>query len=187
MKRYISSSLPGILEFTIDVILTPDTTGSSVAATYNMPDLPQGPVISGNKLADIDPQVVADYDAFVETIEDLLTEYHGLELVYKNKSKDFSRYYSFLARDSAGNVILKFRLRLRISNHTPHRTKAQQANKAAEAKSEKLLKLTKGKKLQIINKQVIVNDTVFDDYDEAYFKIAEQVEKWVKIMKRVGR
>lgn len=181
MKKYVqSTSNTMAMLFTVDVIYSLKEDTSAIAASAYTG--PRGPVISGDKNAEIDAQEEADYWAFIETIEDLLEEHHELKLVYKSQSEDFSKYYSFLAQDALGNTLFKFRLRLRISNHVSHSTKRQKANKAAERKA--VAPYLNGKKPETLTKIVVVNNNKYNDYLDAYMYIREEVARWIKIMQR---
>lgn len=181
MKSYIrTSSSEMSMLFTVDVVYSFDLSSGEIAASdYTGP---RGPVIHGDKGAYIDEQEEADYWAFIETIEDLLEEHHELKLIYKSQSEDYSKYYSFLAKDARGDTLFRFRLRLRVSNHTPHSTKQQKANKAAEKKA--IEPYLNGKKPETLTKIIIVNDKKYSDYLDAYMYIRDEVDKWIKIMQR---
>ena len=181
MKQYIkNTSNSSVKLFTIEVIYSYSGESSNIAASEYVG--PRGPVISGDKGAIIDEQEEADYWAFIETIEDLLEGHHELQLIYKSQSEDYSKYYSFLAKDDAGNVLFNFRLRLRISNHAPHSTQHQKANKAAEKRA--VAPYLKGHKPDILTKIIVVNNHKYTDYLDAYMYIKKEVDRWVKIMQR---
>ena len=187
MKRLIKDK--NCLEFDICVEVYVDETiflieGSTVdTSKFN---IPSGPVIS--KFADkIGSQMVVDYDTFVENISDFIEDNLGLELIYTSASKNNSRYFSFIARDDDGNIYLRFRLRLRISNHNPHSTKQQNALKKRE--EEEILKQGKLteyqlRKMQKLTKSIIVNNETYNSYEDAFIDIASQAEEWVDKMKR---
>ena len=106
-------------------------------------------------------------------------------LVYKSKSEDYSKYYNFLACDTNGNVLFKFRLRFRVSTHTAHRTKQSQKHKKEEETSETLLKLLNGRPLpKSYPKTVIVNRKTFTSYEEAFVTIDNDVKNWIEVMTR---
>ena len=178
MKRIIKSN---IKEFTVDVVLT--ETFDIAAATYKGFTIPEGPVIDGAKGRNLSSQMIEDYESFITSVEDLCIEYYALELVYVNFSKDYSNYYTFLAKDSTGNIVLKFNLRLRISTHNPHRTKEQQKHRSEENQSTELLKFTKGKKLRPLTKSITVNSERFNSYIEAYQYIDSEIENYLKTMR----
>ena len=159
-----------------------------VAAAYNPEDvnLPKRPVISKDKNR-IEQWMIDDFEAFVEDVETLCEVNYGLVLTYSNVSKDHSHYYNYLAKDEEGNVIVKFRLRLRVSNHPPKRSLDQKKNKKAELLSEKLNELlSKGdiKKLRTYTKIITVNDEYYDSYDEAFEEIDQLLEEAVAKMQK---
>ena len=144
--------------------------------------IPDGPLISGIPGAIIDSQAVADYEAFIESVTDLITEYYELIIYYKNKSKDYSNYFGMLAKDSRGNIIADFDFTLRVSNHDPHRSKESQRHK--KQRQAELKRITEGKKPRPITDYIVVNDTEFDNYLDAYLAVDKMIEHAVNIMKR---
>lgn len=181
MKRQIITSV----EFNIEYILYPlDESGTSnvAAATYKGYNLPDGPLLPADKRGSVMMQQEIDYECFIEDIEDFLTDNCELKLIYKNKSDDYSRYYSFLAQDDEGNTLFKYRLRLRVSNHKAHSTKQQKVNKAKEEQAVK--PHLKGKKPIKYVQEIIVNDQTFESYLDAFVYICDECERWLKIMKR---
>lgn len=190
MVRYINSAQTGSnpLEFEIIVnIVSGQVSKEVAAATYKGFEIPDGEVIPGDKDAILTDQIIADYEAFIESVEDLLTEYYGLELLYQGNSPDYSHYFSFLAKDKdTGKLYFKFRLRLRVSNHDSHRSKESQRHKKEETQTDAHKKLITdaGKKPKAYTKNVIVNNKECDTYEEAFIDIDEKVEQWIKIMKQ---
>lgn len=142
--------------------------------------IPDGLVISD--IRNKSPQMIADYDAFVETIEDLLIDYYGLELTYFNDSNDNSRYYNFLAKDENGNAKIKFRFRLMISNHYPHRTELSQKYKKEEKQSPELKKSVSQEniyKMKPYTQIIVVNGKEYSTYEEAFKSIDSKIEKYI--------
>lgn len=190
MKRYIKSSAMDILpiEFDINVGIIPKYTTEEVkSAVYKGFEIPDGEVISGLKSAIITNQIESDYNMFIESVEDLLQEYYGLELFYENSSPDYSHYYSFLAKDKeTGKIYFRFRLRLRISNHPAHRSEASQKHKREETKTERYKELTKdiSKDPRPYSKNITVNKETYESYEDAFIDIDNQVEEWMTKMKK---
>lgn len=190
MERYtrseISNKIP--MEFDIEVNIIPKyTTDEIKSAMYKGFEIPDGEVISGIKNAIITDQIEADYNAFIESVEDLLMEYYGLELFYENVSPDYSHYYSFLAKDKAtGEVYFRFRLRFRISNHPAHKSGASQKHKREETKTDRYKELTKdiSKDPRPYSKSITVNKELYSSYEAAFIDIDKQVEEWVTTMKK---
>lgn len=196
MKKYVKQ-MPVVepVEFTIDVIYFPtgvDTVEFPVVASkYEGYSIPDGSLMPGNKDAEISEQEKADYNAFIETVEDLLTDHCDLEIVYQDQPTEYSHYYSFFAKDG-DKVLFKFRVRLRLSNQGPHRTNAQQANKAKEKKQVQQWLDGRpdydGKVSPTpLTYVIIINDqnTKFHDYTEAFMYIYNEVERWIKIMRGI--
>lgn len=169
--------------FNIEITYSPDiaTVFPVAAASYGKYNLPNGPVIPGDKGIKLDPQEEADYYAFIENIEDLLED-SGLQIIYKENSTNYSKYYSCLANDDKGNSLFKFRLRLRISNHEPHRTNRQRANKAAEKKAVE--PYLNGKHPSTLTKIIVVNNQKYSTYLDAFMYIYDEVNRWLEIMRR---
>lgn len=191
MKIYVNSSdLSALtyapLSFEITVNIAPKyNTGEIAAATHKGIEIPDGEVISGLKNAIITDQIENDYNTFIESVEDLLTEYYGLILIYQSKSANYSHYYSFLAKDKeSGKVYFRFRLRLRISNHPAVRSKASQKHKSEETNTEKYKELTQriAKDPRPYTKSIVVNKEIYNSYEEAFVDIDEQVSNWIEIM-----
>lgn len=185
MKRYIKSE-ECLKAFNIEVILYPKFGSIALpvaAAEYKGYNIPEGSFMPADKNAPISEQQIADYEAFIQDIEDMLSEHHELKLIYQNKSKNYSNYYSFLALDRAGNPLFRFRLRLRVSTHNPHRTKEQQQEEAKEAKA--VAPYLQGKKPQKMTKIIIINDeSEYDDYLDAFIDICDTVDKCIENMRR---
>ena len=179
MKKYMKCSKQDqIKEF--DIVIQAYQDFEILSANYKGLYIPEGELIPGEKDVVISEQLLADYEDFVDSVEDLLIDNYGLELTYFDTSENNSYYYNFLAKDNSGKAILKFRLRLRISNHKAHRTKEQQQHKKEETKSPELLKFTHGKSLIPYAKTIIVNNTSYNSYLDAIEDIDEQVQEWVK-------
>ena len=149
-----------------------DPDNKVAASTYEKADksfnIPDGPLLPAGKEIYIDPnsQLVADYDDFIESVEDLITDYYNLKIYYKNSSTDYSRHFGMLAKDDNGNVVINFDFTMRISNHTAHRTPESQKHK--KERKAQLAKETDGKKTKPIVKSILVNDKEFSSYLDAY-------------------
>ena len=133
-----------------------------ISASYDLSNLnlPNGEVISKhmNRITD---EMVTDFEDFMEAVEIFCEENCELFGVYRNISDDHSHYYNYLATDGNDNIIVDFKLILRISNHRASRT---------ENDSEVLndnLTVDEIKKLKTIPKDFIVNDEKFNSYVEA--------------------
>ena len=185
MKKYVHDNVANPIS--VEVIIEyydPDATPVA-ASQYKGFEIPEGPLISGLPGVVADSQAVADYEAFIESVQDLITDYYGLEIYYHNSSKDFSHYFGMVARNEQGEIILKFDFTLRISNHQPHRSNQSQQHK--KEKKEALNKLTNGRSLRPITKNIIVNKEECISYDEAYMKVDNLIERTVNIMKNLKR
>lgn len=185
MKKLIKPTLP--IEFNIEVILYPKTVDNQsnvAAATYRGYEIPDGPLMPADKNIQVSEQQIIDYETFIEDVEDMLKERHELKLIYENKSKDYSNYYTFLAVDENGNPYFRFRLRLRVSTHDPRRSSAQKAEIAKEEQAVE--EYLKGKKKpNKMTKIIVVNDeSEYDSYLDAFVDICNIVDKAIEKMRR---
>ena len=164
-----------------------------ISASYDLSklNLPKDEVISKyiNRITD---EMVSDFEDFMEAVELFCEENCGLVGVYKNVSDDHSHYYNYLAKADNDNIIIDFKLKLRITNHNAKRTKQQKHNKKSENNSKvlnNLLTVDEIKNLKTIPKTFIVNNKKFNSYVEAadyVFRIIEEtVEKMNKNENRI--
>lgn len=191
MKRMITSntSEPVVIDveiFADHPLLHLDLDDPEVVASVDLTkySFPDRPVISKDK-ARVVQWMVDDFESFMENVEWLCEEDLNLVGVYRNVSDDHSYYYNYLAKDENGKIIAKFRLRLRISNHLPKRSKSQRQNKKAELDSEKLHELLSEQdisKLTTYAKVIIVNDEKYDSYEEAFDDVKSILEHAVEVM-----
>lgn len=181
MKKLSYSSIADI-----SMIVTYSIDAEIAASDISRFKLPEGPVISDNR-EELTQQMIDDFEAFMDDVEILCEENYGLIGTYKNISNDHSHYYNYLAKDENGNIIVRFRLRLRASNHLPKRTKQQQQNKKAELQSEKLRSLlddSQIKKLRPHTLIITINDKRVPSYQAAFEQIDEVIGHAVEIMTR---
>lgn len=185
-SNYFAQPEDDTVDFDIIIDILPKYTTEEVkAAMYKGFEIPDGEVISGIKSAIITDQIEADYHAFIESVEDLLTEYYGLELSYTNQSPDQSNYYAFFAKDkNTGKMYFKFILELRISDHDPQKSKASQAHKKEDTETEKYKELTKdiSKDPRPYSKIITVNSETYDSYETAFIDIDKNVERYTEVM-----
>lgn len=185
MKRYIHSDSINSLEH-IDIVVEIEYfyngTDRIAASEYKGFYVPDGPIISGLPDAVLGSQALQDYADFIESVQDLMTDYYGLHIYYKNESKDHSFYFGSVIKDDAGNVIADFDFTLRVSNHDAHRSNESQHNK--KERQSKLSEVTHGKKTRPITRSIVVNDEKCKDYFEAYEKVDEVVSRAVEVMSR---
>lgn len=170
------------------VLNLPGSNCSDVSASkQDLKDrLPNGRLISKEKNR-ITQQMIDEFEAFTERIEDLCEDEYGLVLTYRNVSDDHSYYYNYLVKDEEGKLIARFRIRLRISNHNAHRTEQQKKNKKEETKTDIIKQLLSQ---QQINKMrpypilVEVNDSEFESYEDAFDHIDERLQRAIEIVRR---
>ena len=183
-----SDSDNSIMEFDINVEIIPKYTAEEMkSAMNNRGEPPDVEVISGLKAAIITYKIEPDYEAFIESVEDLLTEYYGLELFYMHKPDGHSKYYSFLAKDkTSSKVYFEFRLRLDILNHPANRTGAFQKHNIEAADTERNMELTEdvSKDPRPYSIRVTVNNAQFDSYETAFVDTDEKIMKWIEEISR---
>lgn len=192
MKIYAKKldSIP--LEFNvivdIDSSLIYGFSDANIEGSIDLSDfnLPEGPVISKDRKR-ITQQMINDFECFVDDVETLCELNYGLEVTYTNISPDHSHYYNFLAKDADGNIIARFRFRLRISNHKAHRTKQQTQNKKSEINSPRLHELLTEEqisKLRVRSEDIVINDDYFDNYTEAFEYVDSVIRRSVEVITR---
>lgn len=149
-------------------------------------DLPDRPVISKDRNR-VTQHMIDDFEGFVEDVELLCEEDYGLVLTYENTSDDHSHYYNYLATDEEGNIVMRLRLRLRISNHPPKRSKQQKAHKSDELNSPKLHELLDEESIKNLTKYtkiITVNDETYPSYRAAFQDVNQIIEHAVEVMTR---
>lgn len=148
--------------------------------------LPKGEVISKDRNR-ITQRMIDDYESFVERIEDLCEEFYDLVGTYSDESNDYSHYYNYLVKDLDGNIIAKFRIRIRISNHSAKRTQQQQRNKKSELDSEKLHQLLTEQQISKIRSYpilIVVNNETFESYEEAFDSIDQRIQRAIEVIRK---
>ena len=135
----------------------------------------------------ITQEMIDEFEAFVERIEDLCEDEYNLILTYKNASNDYSHYYNYLVKDEEGNIVAKFRIRLRISNHSAHRNEQQIKHKKEETRTEIIRQLLTQQQINKMRPYPIlieVNDEEFETYEDAFDTIDERLQRAIEIARR---
>lgn len=180
------SDIPAI-EFEICIEILPKYTTQEVkAAMYKRNNIPDDEVISELRSAIITNKIEVDYASFIESLEDLLTEYYGLELVYEDEYQDYSYYYSFIAKEKeSGKLFFKFTLRLRISNHSAYRSDASQAHKTEDIQTARYKELIRdiSNGSRSYTQNIVVNTETYRSYEAAFVDIDDQVDRFMKKQK----
>ena len=184
MKKFITSSISdtGVTHVYIEVEIEYYGPVPVAASEYRGFYVPDGPLISGLPNAVVDSQALVDYEDFIESVQDLITEYYELHIYYKNESKGLSHYFGILAKDVDGTIILDFDFNLRVSNHDPHRSTSSQKHK--KERDIELKRLSEGKKPRPLTKSITVNSEEFENYMDAYLKVDSIIEHAVEIITR---
>lgn len=188
MKRYLrsDSSISSPISLVVEVVFGYSEDNTRVAASKGVvPDsVPKTQLPHVVKGVPLGLQAKADYDSFVTSVVELMEDYYDLHIYYKNTSPDESHYYACLAKDASKELVLDFKVKIRIATHAAHESKQADYNKARETEATK--EVAKGKKLKPLYIQLICNDENEDvsTYDEAYLWIDDQLDRKVEIMKR---
>lgn len=184
MKRYIKCTEENsIVKIAVIVEIEIPTSPTQVAAgTRTGQELPKGELLPSEKDVLISSQALEDYHSFIESVEDLISDYYGLDIYYKNDLPDNSWYFGFIAKNSDGTPVIDFEATIRVSNHPSHRSPESQANKQ---KQKAALKEYVGDiKLKPIRKTILVNKDQFASYEEAYDAVDQLVEGVNKVLTR---
>lgn len=187
MKRYVKNNI-----FVIDVEIEaahpifeflPEVAASHDLSKYEIPDRE---VIAKDQ-GRITRKMEQDLASCMEAVEDFCQENLGLIGTYKNVSEDNSYYYNYLATDENGDIIIDYRMRLRISNHEAHSSTNQKHNKKIEEQSDKLKDLLSYDEIRKLRKypvSITVNNEEFDNYGDAVDSILDEIEAAIEVMKK---
>ncbi len=165
-----SDSDNSVMEFDINVEIIPKYTTEKMESAINKRgETPDVTVAFGLKAAIIKYQIEVDYETFTESVEDLLTEYYGLELFYEHNQDENSKYYSFSAKEKAsGKDYFRFSLCFGLSYHPANRSEDKELTKDI-AKDHSPYAIC-----------VTVNNKRFDSYEAAFVDMDEKIEKWIE-------
>lgn len=160
---------------------------SEVAASNDVSNfnIPTRPVISNDRNM-IEQWMIDDFEAFVENIECLCEDNYGLICTYTNSSKDHSHYYNYLAKDENGKVLARFRIRLRISNHSASNDSGQKKHKREELKTKEIQSLLTQQQISRIRPYTIlltVNDERYKSYIDAFNYIDAALERGLAVLR----
>jgi hypothetical protein len=122
-----------------------------------------------------EPQVEADYDAFIINVEAMILDEYNFELVNFEDSKfpnSVSRYYHIFPRKNE-KIHTNILYDLRISDHNI-RDKRLSIKKTRNATNNKdVLKLNNGKAPKFRLKNIVVNNIEYDTYEDAICAVEE--------------
>ena len=170
MKRYIKKD---ILNIDIEVIF--ELIDKSVAATTITPVL--------TDKDEIDVAAMSKYIEFVDAVEEIIEYYDFVELDrYRSNSKPKTSFYSIYAhrKQIEENNVPKM-IRLRLSDHIQslNDSAKQVVKDRLQAKLDEV-KIPKSKiKQRYIPIEIVVNDTVFDTYEDALEYVENEVRSWM--------
>lgn len=130
---------------------------------------------------DIDGQALADYDAFADNIYGILSEYFEIVDVDFSDKSDTSRYFYMYAKNVDGDVVTKYIIRLRLSDHDYVERHNPTLEKQYVDKRVQDYKRPQNKKWQKWKlKSIVVNGKYFSSYDEAEDVIEAEMELYSK-------
>lgn len=129
----------------------------------------------------LDPQSYADYCAFVDVLTAMI-DYYGFEIVHSHPSKT-SFYYMFARKDEIAKNDVPYYVYLRVSDHEPQHKKAEHIEKIRDSLN-KLLEENKKpstkKRQRYRPLNIIINDEVYDTYEEAARGAELILREWMK-------
>lgn len=171
-------------EFDIEVVveLGSDYVAASEYKGFNLPD---GPLISNDRSKAVTEQMEQDYEDFIDAVTSLLEDRYNMLVVIHDSYPDYSNYYNVLARDQEGNLLFKFRLKLRISTHKAKRSHGSQKHKKDETKVPEWDEILQGRPMpEIYPKTIFVNSEQFPTYEQAFMHVEDVVEHCLEVMTR---
>lgn len=192
MKRWIHAATTPSNVIKLDVVFEAeltelfDSTDMNIAAaTIRGIYIPEGELMPAEKDAIFSSQCYTDFCTFNEGVNDLLADYCGLDVYYKNESDTHSFYFGSLAKAADGTLLVDFTCVLRISTHDPVRSKSSQKHKKEreEALQNRIGDSKKAKGVKVIPKSITVNRETFDSYADAFFHVCDFVDTVVKKIK----
>lgn len=143
------------------------------------------PIVWGDNR--VDEQALADYDAFVDNIYAALCAFFDVVNVEESNRSDTSWYFWLYAKNKDGDVATKFIIRLRLSDHDYPAHHKENDEKAYVERQAQTYKRPAGKKFQRWQiKNIVVNNTSYQDYDEALDAIYDELETYSKKMYNKG-
>lgn len=125
----------------------------------------------------LDPQTYEDWTNFMLNIESILLELDFEIWKEDTGDNDISHYYYVRATDEEGNIIPNKMYKVRISNH--QRTRARQIKDKQEITN---IKSEYDIKVRFLG--VIVNNKLFNSWDDAENKVEQELRKIRNNMRR---
>lgn len=124
----------------------------------------------------INPQALADYEAFVINVMGLIESMEfELKEFEKSTKSETSYYFAFYAKDNEGNLKTKFIFIMRLSDHRLDVDRGKNYRQELADKYKELPTKEGRQKWKLLN--VVVNGKTFDSYDEALDMIDETFER----------
>lgn len=188
MKRYIRSSTDSeILEYNIDVYIDVTNLDETLKELQKYINASIEPPYRADK--SIDEQALADYDAFVSNVYALLCYYFDIADIEESTKSATSWYFWIYGKREDGTVATKILCRLRLSDHdysSNHNKTDEKAWVNEQAQSDKLKRPKSKRKQNWILKNIVVNDTTYDSYDDALDSIEADLEALSKRLVNKG-
>lgn len=134
------------------------------------------PVMWDNKK--IDEQALADYDAFVSNVYEILYTFFDIVNIEKSNRSETSWYFWLYAKNKDDKVATKVLIRLRLSDHELPDTHDEQAENEYIGREAEKYKRPKDKLRQRWKlKNIVVNNDTYSSYDDAEDAIDEYLEE----------
>lgn len=155
--------------FNIEVEIIPKYSTEEMKAAMKKSNWTTDDVICGIRKAVFTYQIKVDYEAFIESLQDLMTEYYGFIVTAVSESGQSPYDYSISAADKNNEICYIFRLNLRISEN-------KESMFQSKGKCDELIKDI-SKDPRPYTKIITINNENYDSYEKAFVDIVEQIEE----------
>ena len=122
-----------------------------------------------------DQSAISEYEEFVLNALEIFGE-HDFEVVEEAESdRSHSMYFSLAKHDDFVNKDYKYILFIRISDHEIRERMKSKRKQYYDRKANEIKQPTSKQKQTWKFKEIIVNDTIFDSYDDALDEISRRL------------
>ena len=157
---------------------------SIVLDVYDLTEIYSAPLIGYDPLND--SQSLADWASFISTVRGAITNNTSLILLYEAEGKNsnvdnktpLSKYFYIGVRNIYGELAGKIIVKFRLSTHFP-KTLSEKANAKHLAEARSNMTGLDLSKIDIVDKELVVNNKTFKDYDAAMFAVLGLLRKIV--------
>lgn len=165
MKRYIRSSSDQDNTIIIDVVY--EHIDSSIVASILPVHFKNGSVSQ---------QGMADYQSFVGTVYNMLCQDFDIVEFYESEDSDTSWYFWLYAKRKDGTIMMKFLIKLRISDHPYGENYKKEFDKTFALNHANEIKKKSGKqRIRLMN--IVVNGEEYNSYSEAIDAVADILDE----------